>query len=279
MPAYNRSQYIAEAIESVLNTTFTDFELIITDDCSTDDTFNIAESFAQKDSRIRLYRNNVNLGQFANRNKAASLATGRYLKYLDSDDRLNDGGLEAIMHIMLRHPEVHLGSKGEGSGNEVLDPRSAYLAHFFGGKGYLIQGPSATIFTKQLFDAVGGFPVDKGILADTILMLKMATKSSLVTLPDNIIFWRVHEGQVTVGQRDEYKMLLERDYILRLALGLPDCPLTTEEKERIIVNAQKRFLVKLPERIFKIRSWSKIRHLLEVKEITLSSVAKLLTHL
>ena len=75
MPAYNASLYIKEAIESVLSQTFTDFELIIVDDCSTDDTWNVIKSF--KDKRIRAYRNKKNLGRGKVRNKLLSLITAQ----------------------------------------------------------------------------------------------------------------------------------------------------------------------------------------------------------
>ena len=89
MTAYNREQYIAEAIESVLASTFQDFELIIVDDCSTDATVTIARKYEQQNIRIKVYVNEVNLGQFKNRNKAVSFANGTYIKFFDSDDIMN----------------------------------------------------------------------------------------------------------------------------------------------------------------------------------------------
>src|SRR3989304_2942047 len=82
--SYNREKCIASAIESVLGQTFSDFELIITDNRSTDATFEIAQSYARKDKRIRVIQNEANRGQFGNRNRAASLSQGQYLKYNDS---------------------------------------------------------------------------------------------------------------------------------------------------------------------------------------------------
>jgi glycosyltransferase involved in cell wall biosynthesis len=74
MTSYNREKYISEAIESVLNQTHTDFELIILDDCSKDNTFQIINEFAKVDKRIRAFKNERNIGQFENRNKIASFA-------------------------------------------------------------------------------------------------------------------------------------------------------------------------------------------------------------
>ncbi len=74
--SYNRDKYIAQAIQSVLASTYNNFELIIVDDCSTDQSFAKAQRYAASDERISAYVNEKNLTQFGNRNKAASFARG-----------------------------------------------------------------------------------------------------------------------------------------------------------------------------------------------------------
>lgn len=86
MPAYNAAPYIAEAIHSILNQTFADFELIVIDDCSTDKTYQIVSELALFDSRIKVIKNAINLGIAGNRNKALSLARGKYIAWQDADD-------------------------------------------------------------------------------------------------------------------------------------------------------------------------------------------------
>ena len=71
MTSYNREKYITEAMESVLNSTYANFELIIVDDGSTDKTVAIANEYEKKDKRVKVHTNEKNLGQFQNRNKAA----------------------------------------------------------------------------------------------------------------------------------------------------------------------------------------------------------------
>ena len=78
--SYNREKYIASSIESVLAQTFGDFELLITDNCSTDSSVEIANEYASRDARIRVVVNETNLGQFGNRNRAMTLARGQYIK-------------------------------------------------------------------------------------------------------------------------------------------------------------------------------------------------------
>lgn len=84
MPAYNCERFIAEAIRSVLSQTYTDWELIIVDDCSTDNTAQIVASF--DDTRIIYQRNEKNVGAALTRNRALQIAKGHYIAFLDADD-------------------------------------------------------------------------------------------------------------------------------------------------------------------------------------------------
>jgi len=86
MPNYNCEKYIRESIESILNQTFTDFEFIIVDDGSTDNSWCIIQEYASKDSRVIAIKNEKNLWIAGNRNKLLNLAKGEYLVWQDSDD-------------------------------------------------------------------------------------------------------------------------------------------------------------------------------------------------
>lgn len=86
MPVYNTKQWVWEAIKSILNQTFKDFEFIIVDDCSTDGSYEICSEYAKKDERIRLYRNEKNGWVAYTKNRLISLATTNYLASQDSDD-------------------------------------------------------------------------------------------------------------------------------------------------------------------------------------------------
>lgn len=95
IPTYNSEKYIAEAIESVLDQTFTDFELLIVDNASSDSTIEVVERF--KDKRISIYKNSSNLGIHANHNLCMKYASGKYIHLLGSDDKyLNNSILESI---------------------------------------------------------------------------------------------------------------------------------------------------------------------------------------
>lgn len=86
MPAYNSGLFISKAIDSVINQTYIDWELLIVDDCSTDNTAEIVSDYLIKDKRIKYFKNLSNSGAAASRNKAVKEAKGQYLAFLDSDD-------------------------------------------------------------------------------------------------------------------------------------------------------------------------------------------------
>ena len=98
MPSFNMASYIAESIRSVLNQTYTNWELIIVDDCSTDNTAEIVSSF--NDSRIRYFKNEKNSGAAISRNLAFREARGEYVAFLDSDDLWREDKLEKQIHFM-----------------------------------------------------------------------------------------------------------------------------------------------------------------------------------
>lgn len=86
MPAYNAESFIEEAISSVVKQTMTDWELFVIDDCSKDDTLQIAQKHAADDTRIHILKNDINLGVAKTRNKGIDLAKGQYIAFIDSDD-------------------------------------------------------------------------------------------------------------------------------------------------------------------------------------------------
>lgn len=108
MPVYNGARYIAVAIRSILDQDFKDFELIITDNTSTDETEAICREFAARDSRIRYVRNERNLGVGPNHNLAVVLARGEYLKWCACDDYMSPNYVGACVDTLDRNPDAVL---------------------------------------------------------------------------------------------------------------------------------------------------------------------------
>lgn len=103
VPVYNTEQYISRCIESILNQTFKDFELILIDDGSKDRSGEICDEYAKKDSRIRVFHNN-NQGVSATRNYGINISKGKYLMFCDSDDWVADTWCEELYNTILAYP-------------------------------------------------------------------------------------------------------------------------------------------------------------------------------
>jgi glycosyltransferase involved in cell wall biosynthesis len=106
MPAYNAEKYIEESIQSILDQNFKDYEFIILDDSSTDNTWNIIQSFAKKDKRIVPLRNPKNLDIAGSRNKLISKAKGKYIAWQDADDISLPKRIEHQFHFLEKNKSV-----------------------------------------------------------------------------------------------------------------------------------------------------------------------------
>jgi len=108
LPVYNGENFIREAIESILAQTFGDFELIIADNASPDNTEYICRSYAAADPRVHYYRNKENLGGAYNHNKVFSLAQGKYFKWAAHDDKIAPQYLQQCVDVLEKYPSVVL---------------------------------------------------------------------------------------------------------------------------------------------------------------------------
>lgn len=103
MPTFNASKYLAGSIESILSQTYTNLELLITDDCSTDDTRNILKEFSERDKRVKVKYLKENSGPGVARNRSIERAKGRYIAFCDCDDRWMPDKLERQIAHMRKH--------------------------------------------------------------------------------------------------------------------------------------------------------------------------------
>lgn len=232
--SYNRATYIASSIESVLAQTFQDFELLIVDNQSTDGSAAIARTYAARDPRIRLVVNETNIGQFPNRNLAASLARGRFLKYHDSDDLLYPHCLETMVRLLDAEPRagfgLSLGWCWPGGPCPMLStPRMSYQREFLG-FGLFMGGPSCALFRREVIQDLGGFE-DIGSPSDNLFWLRACAKYSVLLFPADLFWYRVHPTQELQSEKAMRQMAAFPKYVWR-ALTSPDCPLTPDEREQ-----------------------------------------------
>lgn len=126
MPVYNVAPYVEEAVNSILNQTYLNFELIIVDDCSTDLTYEIVEKLAAEDSRIKLYKNQKNLKICKTLNRAWKVAKGSYIARMDGDDISLPNRLEILKRYLDTNPQCDLVGSGmitiDEYGNELSSP-------------------------------------------------------------------------------------------------------------------------------------------------------------
>lgn len=233
MTVYNREEYLQDAIQSIIDLKYQNWELIIVDDSSSDSSFKIAEKYSQEDNRIVCYRNEQNLGQFANRNYAASLAKGKYLKYFDSDDIIYAFALDILVEAMERFPAaaIAIASQDTHPTEELypvlVESIDSYRSYFFN-NSLLNIGPSGVMFRKERFIQAGGYTSEMAT-SDTELMLRIAARYPVVRVIPSFFYYRVHENQVLTKSNKAFVYSRESYLINRRALNEEYCPLTQSE--------------------------------------------------
>jgi len=205
MPAYNAAAYICEAIDSVLAQTFTDFELLIINDGSTDGTEAIIRSYA--DARIRLYTQE-NRGVIGALNYGLELARGMYIARFDADDICYSGRLAVQYEFMQQHPEYVI----MGSDADYVDQEGHYI-FTFNNKAYedgdirtveLEECPfihSSVMFVKQAVIDAGGYDPHALTFEDHILWCNLARYGKMKNLATPLIQVRFNPASVTIDEK------------------------------------------------------------------------------
>jgi len=213
LPCFNRARFIAQAIDSVLCQTFTNWELNILDNCSTDGTWEIVSSY--KDHRIRTYRNTENKGLVYSWNRLIQLCRGQYVCYLASDDWFAPGRLEKLLNFLQNDPECwgvcdYLIEVDE-NGNKVMDGsgffeayfnRDIYNSDFHHALINPINAEAIGLFKRSYFDEVGEF--EKGLsFCDFRMHVRNLTKGLRIgSLPEQLHFKRQHANSATANMLD-----------------------------------------------------------------------------
>jgi glycosyltransferase involved in cell wall biosynthesis len=234
MTSFNREAFIASAIESVLAQTMTDLELVVCDDASVDRTVEVARTYAARDDRVRVVVNEQNLGDYPNRNHAATFARGTYLKYHDSDDLMYPHCLAVMVGYLENAPTAVAALSGSrhwagGACPMLVTPALAYEREFLGG-GLFHVGPGAALLRRQFFAEQGGFPL-AGAGSDYLMWLRVCAASNVLLVPGDLFYYRVHPGQELASEKNEL------DYVRAGAeawamLNSPLCPLPARSREQ-----------------------------------------------
>ena len=210
MPSYNTASYIGESIRSILAQTYTNWELIVVDDCSTDNTIEIVESF--NDSRIRVIKNDENSGAAISRNYALREARGKWIAFLDSDDKWSPQKLEKQIQFMetnnyaFTFTDYRICQNGVwmpyiNTGPDVVNRRRMYDYCYF-----------STITVMYDRDVIGLIQIENlRKNNDYAMWLQAIERSNAYRLPECLSFYIKHDGSVSSGSKAK---LIKWHYIL-----------------------------------------------------------------
>jgi glycosyltransferase involved in cell wall biosynthesis len=202
---YNGERFLKEALDSILNQTFTDFELIISDNASTDRTGEIAKAHAKRDDRIRYYRNEKNMGAGWNIRRVYELATGKYFKQAAADDLLEPDFLRRCIESLEKDPGCVLAyartkeidENGTFIKNYVTPMKTDYddpVARFR--EMLLVPSWCYPIFGVMRMSALRQLPPQGSYVnADGVLLARMSLLGRFHETPEYLFISRHHNGQ------------------------------------------------------------------------------------
>ncbi|MGK0136895.1 MAG: glycosyltransferase involved in cell wall biosynthesis [Algoriphagus sp.] len=234
IPNFNYENYIEITIDSVLNQDFTDFEIIIVDNASTDGSWKLIEDYVAIDQRIKTFKNGVNIGFAPNLQEVTTKATGEFILLLSSDDLMRPGALSKMNQVITdlgdvaNRSVIHTGSsiidengkedysvyrdysKGNDNPNgffsHVSSNYNGYTGEHFVEKGQVVlkaavsSGKSAatfcaTFFSRTLWEEVGGYDVSFQIIPDTIFLYRLLNQDSkMVYVHEKLFDYRIHSN-------------------------------------------------------------------------------------
>lgn len=237
MPVYNVETYLKEAMDSILAQTWTDFEFIIVDDGSTDQSLTILQSYT--DSRIKVIQNEVNLGNYASRNLGLKAACGKYTAIMDADDRALPDRFLTQYRYMEQHPDVMACGSLFYINNFVINQPLSYITI----RETLLQDncflhPSLFIRT-EVMRTLGGYDEKYYYSSDYHLACRLSLLGKIVNLPDVLMVYRKHKEQIScrhVEAQKRYAGSIRNYYYKEVLQRMPPIsiviPIRVESAER-----------------------------------------------
>jgi glycosyltransferase involved in cell wall biosynthesis len=217
MPVYNASAHLREAIDSILNQTFTNFEFLIINDGSTDSSEEIILSY--NDPRIRYEKNEVNIRLIATLNKGLEIAKGKYIARMDADDISLPERLQVQFDFMEASPAVALcGSWCEVTGSSsgmvklVTDHNDIMMKMLY--QSHLVH-PTVMLRKSAIDSFTTKFDPQFLHAEDYEFFVRIGEKFKLACIPQVLLKYRVHEGSISIQNRD---LQVQNSFIIKGAL-------------------------------------------------------------
>jgi len=246
MSVYNTQQFLEESIESILNQTFTNFEFIIIDDKSNDNSKEIISNYMAKDCRIILIENETNLGIAAARNKGLEIARGKYIAIMDSDDISLPNRLEKEYIFLENNPEFFL----VGSNAIKIDENGDYLEDInYCEDLNVIVDRSRIIHTSAMFRNKNIKYRDKFYLAeDCDLVLRILSSGlEIKNINETLVKFRIRPSGISLNNTTKGKLFTQKAvefYNQRLGTGTDDYEIFDEKEilDTPLDDSRKRYL-------------------------------------
>ena len=224
IPTYNYAHYLDESIQSALGQTYTDFELIIVDDQSKDNTDEVVQKYLG-DKRVSYYKNPVNLGLVGNFNKCLGYAKGKYIKYLLADDKFHPQLLEKFVPIMEQYPNVSLTTsnsemfglrckKRQQPFQYLQEGRKVIYESLKEGSGNWIGEPTTVMFRKSDL-IIGSFNSKFTCLVDWEMWLRLLSVGDCYIIPETLSYFRTHASQASKVVLENSKYTFEDYYFYK----------------------------------------------------------------
>ena len=212
MPSYNTGKFIRATIESVLAQTYSNWELILVDDCSTDDTDDIVKAYLS-DQRIRYIKNETNSGAAVSRNRALREAKGKWIAFLDSDDLWESTKLEKQIAFMENHDYhfsytnyIEIDEKSIPNGKHVTGPKRITKHGMY---NYCWMGCLTVMYDVETVGLIQIEDIKKN--NDYAMWLKVCKKANCYLLDENLARYRKRSGSIS---NHGYMMLIKWHYVL-----------------------------------------------------------------
>ncbi len=208
VPTYNFAAFLPQAIESILCQTFSDFELLVVDDCSTDNSAEVVDRYVARDRRVRMIVNSRNVGMVRNWNVCTSEARGEYIKFVFADDFLTSpDALKRLLAAFESDGAVALAASaryfadGNGSLTQVVCPfkrdvimqGTGAINRCLAEQKNLIGEPTAVMFRKAV--AARGFDLRYNQLADEEMWFYLLEKGDFAHIKEPLCAFRIHPSQ------------------------------------------------------------------------------------
>ena len=226
MPVYNSSRYVAEAISSILEQTYTNFEFLIVDDASQDDSWAILQRFAATDTRIRIFRNDRNCGVPRSRNHLFDniASDSEFLAIMDSDDRAHPERLARQFDFL----QNHTGLQGVGSALQIINENGQIIARrqYECSPGKILHLAVAAnpfahptmMFRRSLLASIGKYDEGYCSCEDYDFLMRALAVHQMGNLPDELLQYRISSTQWKQTHLKETllaTLTIQRPYLFR----------------------------------------------------------------